>query len=205
MTVNTTRAVPILVSRETVPVRNRIAVISHRLNPRELAVTNDTATRRTCDWVQQKTGKRVSILITPELGQALDTATSKRMHYVETAHGQPFSVKGFGAAVKRRESKAGLPDTRSLHGLRKADGVRMAEIGATENEIAARLGHTDSRSASVYTKGANQERLADAAVRRIIEQNEAECAPLKPVVRQFSGKKLIRTGSKMEGGGPGRT
>lgn len=81
MTVNTTRAVPILVRRETVPVRNRIAVISHRLNPRELAVTNDTATRRTCAWVQQKTGKRVSILITPELGQALDTATSKRMHY----------------------------------------------------------------------------------------------------------------------------
>jgi hypothetical protein len=77
-----------------VPVRNRIAVISHRLNPRELAVTNDTATRRTCAWVQQKTGKRVSILITPELGQSLDTATSKRMHYVETAHGQPFSVKG---------------------------------------------------------------------------------------------------------------
>lgn len=41
----------------------------------------------------------------------------------------------------------------------------MAEAGATENEIAAKLGHTDTRSASIYTKGANQQRLADAAVR----------------------------------------
>jgi hypothetical protein len=93
------------------------------------------------------------------------------MHYVETAYGQPFSVK-------RRVSEAHLLDSLSLHALRKADRVRMAE-SATEKETAAKPVHTDCPSAPVYTKGANQERLAVAAFRRVIEQSAGECGPLK--------------------------
>ena len=59
--------------------------------------------------------------------------------------------------------------------VEKAHGVRMAQSGATENEIAAKLGHSDTRSASVYTKGADLQRLADAAIRKVQEQS----APLK--------------------------
>ena len=73
--------------------------------------------------------------------------------------------------IRRWISDANLPKGLSLHGLRKADGVRMAESGATENEIAAKLGHSDTRSASVYTKGADQQRLADAAIRKVQEQS----------------------------------
>ena len=154
---------------------------------------------------QKKTGKRVSILITPDLAKALDTAPSKGMHYVETSFGKAYTDKGFGAAVKRWVTEAGLPDTLSLHGLRKADGVRMAESGASENEIAAKLGHSDTRSASVYTKGANQERLADAAVRRVIEQNEAKSALLKPPVGQKAAENVMETRLKVSGGGSGET
>lgn len=150
---------------------------------------------------QKKTGKRVSILITPELARALDTAPSKGLNYVQTDFGKPYSVKGFGASVRRWVKEAGLPPGLTLHGLRKADGVRMAESGASENEIAAKLGHTDTRSASVYTKGANQERLADAAVRRYSEQS----APLSKPVGQFSPENSMESMPKLAGGGSGET
>lgn len=150
---------------------------------------------------QKKTGKRVSILVTPDLAKALDTAPSKGLHYVQTEFGKPFSDKGFGATVRRWVKEAGLPASLTLHGLRKADGVRMAESGASENEIAAKLGHSDTRSASVYTKGANQERLADAAVRRILEQS----APLQSPVGQNGLKKSMESMPKLAGGGSGET
>lgn len=118
---------------------------------------------------QKKTGNVVSILITPDLAEALDSSPSEGLHYIQTDFGKPFSEKGFGTAVRRWVEQAGLPKGLTLHGLRKADGIRMAEAGATENEIAAKLGHSDTRSASIYTKGANQQRLADAAVRRYSE------------------------------------
>ena len=106
---------------------------------------------------------------------SVDTAPSSGLNYIQTSFGKPYSEKGFGAAVRRWVKEAGVPAGLSLHGLREADGVRMAESGATENEIAAKLGHSDTRSASVYTKGADQQRPADAAIRKVQQQS----APLK--------------------------
>lgn len=150
---------------------------------------------------QQKTGKVVSLMVTPELAKALDTAPSEGLFYIQTAYGKPFSIKGFGAAVRRWVKDAGLPPELTLHGLRKADGVRMAEAGATENEIAAKLGHSDTRSASIYTKGANQQRLADAAIRRYMEQSAPPFAP----VGHFSKESPMFSGENKRGGGPGGT
>lgn len=150
---------------------------------------------------QKKTEKPVAILITPELAKALDTSPAKGLSFVETAYGKPFTDKGFGAAVRRWVAEAGLPKGRTLHGLRKADGVRMAEAGATENEIAAKLGHSDTRSASIYTKGANQQRLADAAIRRYSEQSVS----LSSQVRQFSQNNDLKTETYKRAGGSGET
>jgi len=150
---------------------------------------------------QKKTGRMVAIMVTPDLAEALDTAPSSGLHYVETSLGKPWSEKGFGAAVRRWVKEAGLPPGLTLHGLRKADGVRMAESGATENEIAAKLGHSDTRSASIYTRGADQQRLADAAIRRYTEQS----APQNADAGHFDGEKPIETRPKVEGGGSGET
>jgi hypothetical protein len=77
----------------------------------------------------------------------------------------------------------------------------MAEAGATENEIAAKLGHSDTRSASIYTKGADQQRLADAAIRRYSEQS----APLFSSAGQFSSENSMKSTPKLAGGGSGET
>ncbi|MEO0569458.1 MAG: tyrosine-type recombinase/integrase [Pseudomonadota bacterium] len=150
---------------------------------------------------QQKTGQVVAFMVTPDLAKALDTAPGEGLLYIQTAYGKPFSVKGFGAAVRRWVKDAGLPAELTLHGLRKADGVRMAEAGATENEIAAKLGHSDTRSASIYTKGANQQRLADAAIRRYMEQSAPPFAP----VGHFPEENPMISSENKRCGGPGGT
>tara|TARA_R110000787_G_scaffold8615_1_gene29459 strand:+ start:2071 stop:2598 length:528 start_codon:yes stop_codon:yes gene_type:complete len=141
------------------------------------------------------------VMRSPCMAKALDTSPSKSLHYVQTEYGKPYSDKGFGASARRWVKEAGLPSGLTLHGLRKADGVRMAESGATENEIAAKLGHSDTRSASIYTKGADQQRLADAAIRRYTEQS----APQNARAGQYGEKNSMESMSKLASGGSGET
>jgi integrase len=63
--------------------------------------------------------------------------------------------------------KAGLPEDCVLHGLRKTAARKLADAGATEEQIKSVTGHTTSRMVSHYTKGANQRKLAKAAILKL--------------------------------------
>ena len=54
-----------------------------------------------------------------------------------------------------------------LHGLRKTAARKIAEAGATEEQIRAVTGHTTSRMVAHYTKGANQRKLAKGAILKL--------------------------------------
>jgi LDH2 family malate/lactate/ureidoglycolate dehydrogenase len=73
--------------------------------------------------------------------------------------------------------EANLPDDLSLHGLRKAPGARRAEAGATQEEIAAALGHRGTRTAEICIKGAEKRRLADAGFAGLAGTNQEESVP----------------------------
>jgi integrase len=62
---------------------------------------------------------------------------------------------------------AGLANGTSAHGLRKAACRRLAEAGCSANEIMAISGHASLREVERYTKAADQERLARAAMKRL--------------------------------------
>lgn len=51
-----------------------------------------------------------------------------------------------------------------LHGLRHTAGKTLADLGCTMHEIAAVLGHKTMQMVQRYTKGADQKRLATAAI-----------------------------------------
>jgi len=53
--------------------------------------------------------------------------------------------------------------TKNSHGIRKLAATRVAEAGASELEMMALFGWTDPAMARVYTKAANQEKLAASA------------------------------------------
>ncbi|WP_290747858.1 tyrosine-type recombinase/integrase [Henriciella sp.] len=113
---------------------------------------------------QEKTDEPVWVPISPELQACIDAMPKTGLHLVTTAYGKPFSVKGIGGAMQRWLKQAGLEKAGlSLHGLRKAAGADMAEGGATQEEIAAALGHSGTKTASIYTKSADKKRLARQA------------------------------------------
>jgi integrase len=59
----------------------------------------------------------------------------------------------------------------SLHGLVHTTGKIMAEAGSSAHETAAVLGHKSLQMLQRYTKRADQERMASAAVVKLQNKN----------------------------------
>jgi integrase len=88
--------------------------------------------------------------------------------FLVTSYGQPYSPAGFGNWFRELCDAAGCPDV-SAHGLRKATARRLAEIGCTEHQIAAILGHASIAEVIRYTKAANRKRMAREGMAKLIE------------------------------------
>lgn len=114
---------------------------------------------------QVKTKARLAILIHPALQREIDAAPPG-MTFILTAFGKPFTAAGFTSWFRERAEIAGVHG-RTPHGLRKAAGRRLAEAGCSAKQIAAVLGHSTLSEVERYTKDADQEMLADAAVTRL--------------------------------------
>jgi integrase len=111
---------------------------------------------------QQKTDARLRIRLHPALKLEIDAAPVG-MTFLLTHLGLPFTGPGFTNWFRDKANDAGLTG-RSPHGLRKAAGRRLAEAGCTPHQIAAILGHASLQMVELYTKDANQGRLADEAM-----------------------------------------
>lgn len=111
------------------------------------------------------------IPILPALQELVDATPSKGLTYLETSFGKPFTAKGFGTQFKKWCRLAGLPHC-SAHGLRKAAATIAAERGATAHQLMAIFGWRSITQALVYTRAAEQKRLAAAAMHMLAP---AEC------------------------------
>jgi integrase len=118
---------------------------------------------------QQKTGTALAIPVHPALQTVLDGTPLDQMTFLVTRSGKPFSPLGFTSWFKRACHNAGLPKAASAHGLRKAAARRLAEAGCTTPEIAAITGHATLREVQRYIAGADQLRMARAAMRKVAE------------------------------------
>jgi integrase len=115
---------------------------------------------------QQKTGAKLRLPLLPELVVAIDATPSNHLTFLTTANGKPFTAAGFGAWFRKQCNAAGLRGF-SPHGLRKAGCRRLAEAGCTEKQIAAWSGHRSLAEVARYSRAADQETLARAAVDRM--------------------------------------
>jgi integrase len=61
----------------------------------------------------------------------------------------------------------GLRKGLNVHGLRKLAAANLAEAGCSTLEIAAITGHASLGMVQLYTKSADQERMATAAIVRL--------------------------------------
>lgn len=115
---------------------------------------------------QQKTHNEVEIPMQPALLNALAHAPRDNLTFLTTVHGKPFSAAGFGNWMRAMCDEAGLTGC-TAHGLRKAAARRLAEAGATANEIIAITGHSNITEVTTYTRDAENRRLAKQGMDKV--------------------------------------
>lgn len=138
---------------------------------------------------QKKTGGEVSIPIrapAPEVadpdGQAqllaaLDARPERHMLLMTTAFGKGRSDKAASAWFSAAARKAGIPGTKSAHGLRKTRLITLAEREATTHQMAAWCGHESLSEVAHYSKMANRRKILSGPDREHKSSNSAAEVP----------------------------
>jgi len=141
-------------------------------------------------FIAKKNKAELTIPIDDELAAAIAAMPADNLALLVTARGQPFTPAGFGNWFAQEVKAAGLPAKCVAHGLRKARGRQLAERGATEKEIMAVIGDKDPRAAAIYTAGASQKLLAEAATAKL-RGPKGEQALANPAERFANGGSKI--------------
>lgn len=114
---------------------------------------------------RERTPVHLRLPVIAELRAIIDaTEVVGTKTWLVTEHGKPFTANGFGNWFRDRCIEAKVPGR--AHGLRKAAGSRLAELGCTEKEIMAILGHSTAQEVAKYTKAARQRILAASAMEK---------------------------------------
>jgi integrase len=122
---------------------------------------------------QQKTGKQMTIPVSSELAEAINTAApADAMVFLVDESGKAFAAENFTKWFRKQCKRIGLEGL-SPHGLRKASCRRLAEAGCSANEIAAISGHASLTEVQRYTRAADQTRMARNAVERLKADRQA--------------------------------
>ena len=116
-------------------------------------------------YARHKTGQAVSLPLMPGLREALDIVPPGQMLFLLNHYGNPYTDETFGNWFQKCRKNAGL-ESGSIHGLRKAGAVELAEAGGTEFEIMTYLAHKTPKEAARYVRAANRNILADSAMEK---------------------------------------
>ena len=122
--------------------------------------------------VQEKTKTPLSLPLHPDLAAELEEwrKGATAVTVLTGPSGRPWTRENLSKQVQAACTAAGMRPGLNLHGLRKLAAARLAEAGASVHEIAAVTGHASLAMVALYTKSADQERLADAAVIRLSQR-----------------------------------
>lgn len=110
--------------------------------------------------VQGKTAKELWLPVHPALAACLAATPRRGPTILVTQYGQPFSDKSLGMRMMDWTAAAGIAKGATIHGLRKTLGKLLAESGATTRELMDVLGHDDIAHAELYSRAADQRRMA---------------------------------------------
>jgi integrase len=116
---------------------------------------------------QAKTGATLAIPVHPDLAAIIAATPVGHLTLLVTQTGKSYGANDFSEMFRNWCDAAELPQHCVFHGLRKAALTRLADARCTAHEIAAISGHKTLKEVERYTKGADQARLARAAMERI--------------------------------------
>ncbi len=115
---------------------------------------------------RQRKPVHMVVPVHPELADVLAASPIGAQAFIVSAAGRPYTPESFGNKFREWCNEAGLPHC-SAHGLRKAAAAKLAEAGATTNEIAAVTGHRTLKEVARYTAAASQKAMAGSAMARV--------------------------------------
>ena len=107
--------------------------------------------------------KRLTLPILPVLRKTLDASPSGDLTFLVNDLGHAFTDAGIGNKMRDWCDQAGLPHC-TAHGLRKAGATIAATNGATAHQLKAIFGWDSLKQAEIYTRQADQMRLAENAM-----------------------------------------
>lgn len=87
--------------------------------------------------------------------------------------GGGYTDGSLSSAMSRWAKKANLPEGCTMHGLRKALGVKLAEADASTRQLMDVLGHSNMAYAELYTREANQVRMSVEAMNKVTRMEQA--------------------------------
>lgn len=112
-----------------------------------------------------KTLVSADLPIMAELAAELRHVPTDQLLIITHGKGLPYKPETLGNWFRDQCKAAGVPG--SLHGLRKAGATRLANAGATPDEIRAYLAHATNKEGSTYTSKADRSRLADSGLAKL--------------------------------------
>lgn len=121
---------------------------------------------------RRRTSIELCIPVHPVLKAELDSwkARATTLTILTGPKGKPWVPTLLSHYLPTALAKIGLPDDLNVHGLRKLCAAELADCGCSTHEIAAITGHSSLSMVELYTRSADQKRLAEAAVIRLSER-----------------------------------
>lgn len=111
--------------------------------------------------------KRLQLPVLPVLQRVIDASPCGELTFLINDLGRPFTDAGIGNKMRQWCDEAGLPHC-TAHGVRKAGATIAAENGATAHQLMAIFGWDTLKQAEIYTKAANQKKLAENSMHLIL-------------------------------------
>jgi integrase len=123
---------------------------------------------------QQKTGAARVIPCHPELRVELDhwKLAAAAVTILTKTLGRPWMPQHLSHELPGALVKLELSRDLNVPGLRKLAAAELAHAGCSVHEIASITGHRSMSMVQLYTRSADQERLASAAVIRLSEHRD---------------------------------
>lgn len=119
---------------------------------------------------QIKGGKELVLYMLPMLRDALIDVPRRADTVITTDYGKPFSDKSLTGMMAHWTNLADMKPGCTFHGLRKTLGKYLAEEGATAKQSAGILGHDDLDHVELYSRDAEQERLAVDGLKLLLKR-----------------------------------
>lgn len=121
----------------------------------------------------RKRGKSLFLPMTPMLEFALWPLTRRAKTVLTTTRGRAYTDGSLTKMMAIWCHEADIPAGYTMHGLRKALGVKMAEADASTRQMMDMLGHHNIAYAELYSREASQTRLAVQAMSKVTRIEQA--------------------------------